>query len=454
MNDTTTADTTMNDATMNDTGPIRLLVGAFLLLGIAAAASAANAAANAAARERARMTPAAGDPAETWPRWRGPSGQGEVTGAGYVDRWGPEDNVLWKVPVPGSGNSSPIVWGSRIFLTTATAAGAERSVLAFDRATGKLLWSAAAPDANPERAYPKNGHASSTPTTDGERVYAYFGNHGLLALDVEGKMVWHRSFGELNAFHGTASSPLLLGDRLILVQEQQRGASFIAAFDRRTGEELWRTERETQVGWSSPAAVSVTTDDGEERDEIVVNSQHHVIAYAPEDGRELWRAAGTTFEVIPSPVVGHDLLFSTSGRAGPTLAIRPGGNGDVTDSRIVWSAAKGSPFVVAPMLVGDYLYMVNDMASVITVYEARTGEVVWQERLGERMREGFSAAPVAFGGRVFFTNDNGETFVIREGPDFELLHVNGIGERTIASPALVGGVWYIRTDGHLWALGR
>lgn len=430
---------------MTSKTPIRLFVAALLLTALAVHPATAN--------ERARMTPAAADPAETWPQWRGPSGQGEVVGSGYVDRWGPEENVRWKVPVPGSGNSSPIVWGDRIFLTTAEAAGAKRSVLAFDRATGERLWTTATPNANPERAYPKNGHASSTPTADGERVYAYFGNHGLLALDMDGEIVWHKSFGELNAFHGTASSPLLLGERLIIVQEQQRSPSFIAAFDRTTGEELWRTERETQVGWSSPAAVSVTTDDGEERDEIVVNSQHHVIAYAPEDGRELWRASGTTFEVIPSPVVGHDLLFSTSGRAGPTLAIRPGGNGDVTDSRIVWTAAKGSPFVVAPMLVGDYLYMVNDMASVITVYEAKAGEVVWQERLGERMREGFSAAPVATGGKVFFTNDNGETFVIKEGPDFELLHVNRIGERTIASPALVGGVWYIRTDGHLWALG-
>ena len=426
--------------------PPRLLLTATLVL-------AASFAGPAGANDRARMTPAVGDPADTWPRWRGPSGQGDVAGSGYVDRWGPEENVRWKVAVPGNGNSSPIVWGNRIFLTTAEAAGARRTVLAFDRETGKRLWTTAAPNAKPERAYAKNGHASSTPTTDGERVYAYFGNHGLLALDMDGGIVWHKSLGELNAFHGTASSPLLLGERLIIVQEQQRAESFIAAFDRSTGEELWRTARDTQVGWSSPAAISVTTDEGEERDEIVVNSQHHVIAYAPEDGRELWRASGTTFEVIPSPVVGHDLLFSTSGRAGPTLAIRPGGNGDVTDSRIVWTAAKGSPFVVAPMLVGDYLYMVNDMASVITVYEAKTGEVLWQERLGERMREGFSAAPVAFDGKVFFTNDNGETFVIKEGPEFELLHVNRIGERTIASPALVGGVWYIRTGGHLWAIG-
>ncbi len=426
--------------------PLRLLAATAALPLLALAANPA------AGGEHARMTPADGDPATTWPRWRGPSGQGEVTGNGYVDRWGPEENVRWKVEVAGKGNSSPIVWGGRIFLTTAENGGAKRSILAFDRATGEHLWAAAAPAANPERAYPKNGHASSTPTTDGERVYAYFGNHGLLAADFDGGIVWHRSFGELNAFHGTASSPLLHGDRLIVVQEQQRAPSFIAAFDRRTGEELWRTERDTQVGWSSPAAVSATTDDGRQRDEIVVNSQRHVLAYAPEDGRELWRAGGTTFEVIPTPVVGHGLLFSTSGRAGPTLAIRPGGSGDVTDSRIVWSAAKGSPFVVAPMLVGDYLYMVNDMASVITVYEAKTGEVAWQERLGERMREGFSAAPVAIDGRVFFTNDNGETFVIREGPDFELLHVNRIGERTIASPAPVGGVWYIRTSSHLWAI--
>ncbi len=432
--------------------PVRLLAAAPSLALVFALLLALAVAAPALAAERARMKPADADPATTWPRWRGPSGQGEVTGSGYVDLWGPDQNVRWKVAVPGSGNSSPIVWGDHIFLTTAEADGAERSLLAFDRETGHALWTVDAEAARPERAYPKNGHASSTPTTDGERVYAYLGNHGLLAADFDGNVVWTRSLGELNAFHGTASSPLLDGERLIVVQEQQTGGSFIAAFDRSSGQELWRTARDTRVGWSSPAAITVQAADGGERDEIVVNSQHHVIAYAPDDGRELWRAKGTTFEVIPSPVVGHDLLFSTSGRAGPTLAIRPGGDGDVTESHIVWSAAKGSPFVVAPMLVGDYLYMVNDMASVITVYDARAGEVVWQERLGERMREGFSAAPVAFGGKVFFTNDNGETFVIREGPDFELLHVNRLEERTIASPALVAGVWYIRTTSHLWAL--
>ena len=162
---------------MTSTPLTRLSVAAFLLAGLAAGSVAAN--------ELARMTPADADPATTWPQWRGPSGQGEVAGSGYVDRWGPEENVRWKVAVPGNGNSSPIVWGDHIFLTTAEAAGARRSVLAFDRATGKSLWTTAAPAANPERAYPKNGHASSTPTTDGERVYAYFGNHGLLAARLQ-----------------------------------------------------------------------------------------------------------------------------------------------------------------------------------------------------------------------------------------------------------------------------
>jgi outer membrane protein assembly factor BamB len=224
--------------------------------------------------------------------------------------------------------------------------------------------------------------------------------------------------------------------------------SFIAAFDPETGKELWRTKRDAKVGWNSPVAIETG-----ERDELIVSGQQKVTAYDPATGDELWFANGNTFEVIPTPVVAHGMLFCSSGRAGPTLAIRPGGSGDVTRSHVVWSSAKGSPFVVAPIAVGEYLYMVNDMASVLTVYEARTGEVAWQTRLGESKREGFSAAPVAFGDKVFFTNDEGETFVIRQGPEFEVLHVNRLEERMIASPALVEGIWYLRTGEALYALG-
>lgn len=389
--------------------------------------------------------------ARAWPRWRGPSGQGWVGGSRYPDTWSETENVLWKVEVTGRGNSSPIVWGDRIFLTTAYDGGERRSILCFRCLDGKLLWEVFAPDVHPEKAHPKNGHASSTPTTDGERVYAYFGNHGLLAVDFNGMKVWHRSMGNFKAFHGTASSPLLYRDRLIQVQDHQGGASgsFIAAFDKQTGRELWRTRRAGDIGWSSPIAIRVA-----ERDEIIVSGQRQVQAYDPNTGQELWTARGNTDKPIPTPVVGHGLVFCSSGRAGLTLAIRPGGSGDVTNTHVVWQSPKGSPYVPSAILYGDYLYMVNDMSAVGTCYEARTGRLMWQGRLGRARSEGFSASPVAVDGKIFFTNDDGETFVVKAGSEFELLHVNRLKERVLASPALVDGRWYFRTEKHLMAIDQ
>ena len=391
-----------------------------------------------------------GEAAKYWPRWRGPSGQGVVEDAGYPDLWSDQENVLWKIETPGQGNSSPVIWQDRIFLTTAYEGGSRRSILCLRRSDGKLLWETFAPDAMPERANRKNGFASSTPSTDGERIYAYLGNHGLLCVDFQGKQVWHRSLGELNAYHGTACSPLLYQDRVIIYQDQRRPAfSFVAAFDKRTGETLWWKGREEQVGWGSPVAIRAG-----ERDEIIVSSQKRVYAYDPQTGGEIWRCDGNLFEVTPTPAVGHGLIYCSSGRAGPTLAIRPGGSGDVTATRLAWSAHKGSPFIPSPLLYGDYLYVVNDMVSIATCYEARTGNLLWQGRLGEAQREGFSASPVAVDGKIFFTNDAGETFVLQAGPEYKLLHVNRLNARTLASPALVDGRWYFRTDTHLLCIGK
>jgi outer membrane protein assembly factor BamB len=395
-----------------------------------------------------RMIEPDGGGNQYWPRWRGPSGQGLVEGSGYPDSWSERDNIVWKVPVSGRGNSSPIIWGDRIFLTTAYDEGPRRSVLCFRRSDGKLLWESAAPAAAPEKIFQKNSHASSTPATDGERVYAYFGNAGLLAMDFNGRPVWHRGFGDVTLYHGSAGSPLLYRDRVILYQDQHDG-SFIAAVDRRTGALLWRTPREEQIGWGSPIALR-----SGQRDEIIVSSQDRVDAYDPATGRELWRCSGNTAEVTPTPAVGHGLVFCSSGRAGPTLAIRPGGSGDVTKTHIVWQTAKGSPFIPSPLVYGDYLYLVNDMTSVATCYQAATGKLMWQGRLGEAQRESFSASPVAVDGKVFFTNDSGETFVLESGDQFRLLRVNRLGERILASPALVEGRWYFRTEHHLVAIGR
>jgi outer membrane protein assembly factor BamB len=340
------------------------------------------------------------------------------------------------------------VWGDRILLTTAYDGGRRLSVMAFRRADGVKLWESFAPEGRSQNAHFKNGHASATPVTDGRSVYAYFGSRGLVAFDLAGKLLWRQDLGQIDAYHGTAGAPLLYKDRIILYQDHY-GGSFIAAFDTRTGKQLWRTRRNASVGWGAPIAIRAG-----DHDEIIVNGQNSVQAYAPEDGRELWRCGGTTYEVIPTPVVGFGMVFCSSGRAGPTLAIRPGGRDDVTRSHLAWTNPRGSPFVPSPILYGDYLYMVNDMASIVTSMEATSGRTMWQGRLGVAQREGFSASPVAVDGKIFFTNDDGETFVLRAGSRFELLHVNRIGERTLASPALVEGRWYIRTEGHLLAIGR
>lgn len=384
-----------------------------------------------------------------WPRWRGPSGQGLVEGEGYPNRWSDTENVVWKKAVPGRGNSSPIIWGDRIFLTTAYENGRRRSLLCFRRSDGSQTWETFLPEAEAEKAYQKNGHASSTPATDGELIYAYLGNHGLMAVDLEGKLVWHRTLGDLtSAYHGTAGSPLLYQDKVILFQELRQGSSFLAAFNKKTGEELWRTSRQGGVGWGSPVAIRVGG-----HDEIIMSSHRQVYSYDPLDGGVLWHCAGNTVEVIPTPVVGQGLVFCSSGRAGPTLAIRPGGSGDVSSTRLVWRAVKGSPFVPSPLIHGEYLYLMNDMISIVTCYHARTGKVVWQGRLGKPVREGFSASPVAVGDKIFFTNDTGQTFVLRMGPEFQLLHVNDLQEQVLASPALVDGHWYFRAQKHLLAIG-
>ena len=396
-----------------------------------------------------RMIADEGDGAKYWPRWRGPSGQGVANGGRYPDTWSPTDGVLWKAAVPGSGNSSPIVWGDRIFVTTAYDGGRRLSVLAFQRSDGSRLWETFAPQGRVDAAaHFKNGHASATPATDGERIYVSFGTRGLLALDFDGKILWHRDLGPTDTYHGTAGSLLLYKNRIILYQDQYT-ASFIAAFDVQTGRQVWRTARDASVGWGTPIAVRVG-----DHDEIIVNGQRSVYAYDPDRGTELWRCGGATYEVIPTPVVGYGMVFCASGRAGPTLAIRPGGRGDVTRTHLVWTSPRGSPFVPSPILYGEYLYTVNDMASIVTAFEAATGKVMWQGRLGVARREGFSASPVAVDGKLFFTNDDGETFVLRAGPTFDLLHVNRIGERTLASPALVDGRWYIRTARQLVAIGE
>jgi outer membrane protein assembly factor BamB len=402
--------------------------------------------------DEVRMIEADGEAAKYWPWWRGPSLQGLVRSSGYRDRWSETDGVKWKVELPGRGNSSPIVWGDRIFLTTAYDGGARMSVLCYRRSDGKQLWEVFAPAEGVEHIYPKNSHASATPATDGRLVYASFGTHGLLAVDFNGKIAWHRPLGRLNNYHGSAGSPVLYKDGLFIYQDHRgtdETGSFVVAVEKATGKVLWRTPRRETTGWGTPIVI-----DAGSRDELIVSSQRRVYSYDPQSGQELWSVGGNMMEVIPTPVVGHGLVFCSSGRAGPTLAIRPGGAGDVTATHVAWSAPKGSPFVPSGIIVGEVLYLVNDMQSILTAYVARTGELLYQARLGEPRREGFSPSPVAVDGKIFFTNDDGETFVVEPGREFKLLHVNRLGAQTLASPALVDGRWYWRTASSLLEIAR
>ena len=398
-----------------------------------------------------RMVEVVGEGAKYWTRWRGPSGQGHVPAGQYTDKWSPATSV-WKTNVPGRGNSSPIVWGDRIFLTTGYGQGERLSMLAFSRTDGKQLWETFIPQNGVEYVHYKNGFASATPTTDGKLVYASFGRHGLFAFDFDGKIIWQHKFGIIDNYHGPAGSPVLYQDRIFIYQDANPAtppgqAAFVGAFDKQTGKPLWMTPRSETVGWGT--AVVINTG---ERDELIVSSQRRVVAYDPQTGKELWTVRGMTFEVIPTPVVGHGLVFASSGRAGPTMAIRPGGSGDVTGTHVAWSSPRGSPFVPSGLVVGDLLYLINDMQSILTVYEAATGKLVYQDRLGTAVREGFSASPVHVNGKIFLTNDDGQTFVVEAGRTFKLLHVNELGEQTLASPALVDGTWYWRTASTLRAI--
>jgi len=411
-----------------------------LVIGVAALAAPPR------AQSAVSIVPVEAEAARYWTRWRGPSGQGLVAAGNYTDTWSKTQNVKWRAPVPGTGHSSPIVWRDHLFLTTSRDGGQKLSMLAFSRSAGKLLWDTPVPTTGVERKYWKNSHASATPTTDGTRVYASFGTHGVAAFDFTGKLVWHQKIGDISNYHGSAGSPVLYKNRLFLYQDHS-GGSFVAAFDTATGKVVWKSSREESVGWGTPIVISTGS-----RDELVVSSEGKVYAYDPDTGAELWTVRGNTREVIPTPVVGHGLVFCSSGRAGPTLAIRPGGSGDVTASHVSWTSPRGSPFVPSPLVHGDYLYTINDMQSILTVADAKTGKTIYQDRLGEPRTEGFSSSPIAVGDKLFFTNDQGQTFVVQAGPTFKLLRINEMGAQVLATPALVDGIWYWRTDTELIAI--
>jgi outer membrane protein assembly factor BamB len=425
------------------------------------------------------VTPAAnGD--DNWAQWRGPDGLGVAAATNYPEEWGPDKNIAWKTAVPGRGHSSPIVWGDKIFLTTSIegervpyhkapdhlgfdlkpgylhpdSVGVDYKntlkVLAFDARDGKLLWEKTAYDGLMyDNRHRKNTYASSTVVTDGKLVYASFEAAGLYAYDVDGKLVWQKSLGAIaKAGMGPGTSPILYENLLILQIDQEMGTgSAIVAFDKQDGKEAWRAERTTRRSWATPILVKTP-----KRVELVASGAEVVVGYDPATGRELWRANGVQSHPIPSPVAGHGLVIMSAGsQAKRALAIRAGGDGDLTDSAsVVWRYSKGTAYVPSPIMTGDYLYLMSD-TGLITCLDARTGKMQYE---GGRppVPATFTASLVAFGDRLLQTSEDGDTFVVKAGPVHEILNTNSLGEPVLASLALARGTIYIRGAQHLFAI--
>lgn len=382
-----------------------------------------------------------------WPGWRGPKGNGLSDEANLPVKWSAGDGVRWKADLPGKGSGSPIIAGDRVFLTSSD--GPRHDQLHFfclDRRTGRELWHRNFWGTAPTlRHDPKSSMATPTPVTDGQHVWAFFGSGDLFCLDLGGNLVWCRSLAqEYEPFQNRfamGSSPVLVGDLLIL-QCDHWGQSYLVGIDKRTGKNVWKTDRAEHVSWSSPLVVEVNG-----RQELVASATFHVKGYDPLTGRELWAASGMTRECIPTAVAGDGLIFAVSGTKGETLAIRTGGRGDVTESHIVWRNSRNAPFVPSAILLDDLYYLVDDKG-IAACFEAASGKLVWQQRLGGA----FSASPIAADGKLYFVDEEGTTTVLKPGRQFEVLSKNRLDDPTFASPAAAHGDLFIRTDRHLYCI--
>ena len=417
--------------------------------------------------------------AGNWPQWRGPDGSGISNEKNLPSEWSPTKNIKWKTAIDGRAHSSPIVWGNRVFLTTAVegaevpgakaakhmlgdkefvhpdSIGANRKhtfkVVSLDRDTGKILWQATAWEGTPyDDRHRKSSYAASTPATDGKMVYAFFGSEGLYAYDFKGKLAWKVQVGNLATLGmGTATSPILYENLVILQCDEDNGtASFIVALDKNTGKEVWKTPRKIQVSCSTPLLVKTS-----KRAELIASGTEAVIAYDPATGKELWRHKGLESNAIPSPVANNEMAFLVAGYpAKITYAIRLGQNGDLTGTpNVPWKYEKGTAYVPSPILYGEYLYLTTDRG-ILTAIDAKTGEVKYE---GGRIPipATFTASPVAFEGKILMTSEDGDTFMVKAGPKHEIVGTNSVGEPVYASPAIADGRIFIRGEKNLYCIG-
>lgn len=401
--------------------------------------------------------------AENWSHWRGPSGNGAAPDAKPPLVWSATKNVKWKVPVPGRGSGSPVVWDDRVFVVTAVPPGkgsgfdGERlsklafKILCFDRANGRLRWEQTATEATPHQGtHSTNGFASASPCTNGEHVYAHFGSRGLFCYTMDGELVWKRDdFGKMDTRNdfGEGSSPTIAGD-LILVPWDHEGPSSLYALDRLTGETRWKTARDEPTCWATPLVVA--HDGGHQ---VVMNGQTCARGYDLASGKELWRCAGQTQRPVSSAVALDDLVIVGSGFQGSFMgAFHLAGRGDLAGTKhVAWSLHRDTPDIASPLLSGSRLYFHKGKSGILSCVDARTGKAHYSAARIPEISSTY-ASPVAAGGHVYLTGRSGTTVVIVDGPTLEIVATNSLDEGVDATPAPVDNELFIRGERHLFCL--
>ncbi len=427
------------------------------------------------------VVPSAALAQDTWPQFRGQGAAGVSDAPSLPDTWDQKRNVVWQVDVRGRGWSSPIVWGDKIFLTGVVndktpaprkglyiqdlygkiPPGEHQWVIScLDWNTGKLLWERIAHKGLPEQTiHLKNTYASETPVTDGERVYAYFGNLGLFCYDMHGKELWARKWGAFKTRMGwgTGASPVLHGDRVYIVNDNEE-RSFLVALDKVSGKEIWRVERDEKSNWSTP----FIWDNGT-RTEIVTAGTGKVRSY-DLDGKLLWHFSGMSDITIPTPCTRHGLLYVSSGYIlgglRPVYAIKPGAAGDISlpkgatsNEHIAWCQRGAAAYHPSPVVYGDFLYVLYDKG-FFACYDARTGKEVYGKQRIDPNSDKFTASPWAYGGKIFCLSEDGETYVIKAGPRFEVLGKNSLDEMCLATPAIARDSLIVRTASKLYRIAN
>jgi WD40 repeat protein len=426
--------------------------------------------------------------ARNWPSFRGDAASGNGDGQGAVSEWDVTTgkNIKWKTPIPGIANSSPIVWGSRIFLTTAISKAGDETfktgaygdvkpvddlsshewrIYCLDKATGKVLWQRVASSGAPKiKRHTKGTQANSTPATDGRRVVAAFGSAGLLiAWDMDGKQLWQADLGALDSGWfldpsyqwGHASSPIIYGSTVILQADMQKG-SYLAAWDLASGKQVWKTARPDEIStWGTP--IVVRTADG--RDELVTNGTR-VRGYDPRTGALAWTLGPNSEVTVATPVAGRGIVYVTGGYppVRPIYAVIPGGKGDISlgagatsNASIVWSNSTEGTYIPTPLVYGDRLFTVNNNG-VVTIYDARSGERIFRGRVGSGGT--FSSSPVIADGRLFLADEDGGVHVVSAAPGLAEIATNDMKGVIMATPAISDGLIVVRTIGFVYGIGQ